>query len=159
MIRFGTCAKEAQYSPIIDRQQAADPIREAKPASRPARGPRQPQQHPPVGQVLQPADGRLRAEIALPRQPLQRHFEHRIGAQRVGVDAVLVARRDQQQAKAQDIRDAVHRAHRIARIVDASRQPPRHVEPPLHFPQRQKTGVRRHHAAVETGAQCLAVHR
>lgn len=116
------------------------------------------QQHPPVGQVLHPADGGLRAEVARPRQPLQRHLEHRVGAERIGVDAVLVARRDHQHPKAQDVGDAVLGAGRIAGIVDAGAEPPGHIEPPLHLPQRQKTGVRRQRAAVEAGHHRLAVH-
>ena len=94
-----------------------------------------------------------------PRQPLQRHLEHRVGAQRVGVDAVLVARRDHQHPEAQDVGDAVLRARRIARIVDAGREPAGDIEPPLHLPQRQKPGVRRQRSAVETGGHGLAAHR
>ena len=54
-----------------------------------------------AGQVLQPADGRLRAQIgAALGQPPDRHLEGRIGAQRVAVVAVGIARRDQQGAVA-----------------------------------------------------------
>ena len=80
-------------------------------------------------------------------------------AQRIGVDAVLVAGGDHHHAKTQNLRHAVHRARRIARIVDPGRQPPRHVEPTFHLPKRQKTGIRRQRAAIEAGAQGLAVHR
>jgi hypothetical protein len=49
-----------------------------------------------AGQVLQPADGRLRAQIsAALRQPPDRHFEGRVRTQRVAVIAVGIARRDQ----------------------------------------------------------------
>jgi hypothetical protein len=61
------------------------------------------QQHPAVGQVLQSRDRRLRAQIGRRRQPLQRQLEHRIAAQRIGVVAVLVAGRDHQHAKADDL--------------------------------------------------------
>jgi len=93
-----------------------------------------------------------------PGKPLQRHLEHRVGAERIGVDAVLVAGRDHQHPKAQDVGDAVLGAGWIAGIVDAGAEPPGHIEPPLHLPQRQKTGVRRQCAAVEAGHHRLAVH-
>ena len=128
VIRFGTCAKDG--------------------AIEPDHGARHLQQHPPVGQVLEPADGGLRAQVAPARQPLQRHLEYRVGAQRVGVDAVLVACRDHQHAEPQDVGHAVDRARRIARIVDAGREPPGDIEPPLDFTQgsrapRPRTAIRR----------------
>jgi hypothetical protein len=137
-----------------------DPLRDLRErgAVEPDHGAAHLQQHPPVGQVLEPADGGLRAEVALARQPLERHLEHRVGPQGVGVDAVLVARRDHQHAEAHDVRDAVHGPGRIARIVDAGRQPPRHIEPPLHLPQRQEPGVRRQRPAVEPRGHGLAAH-
>ena len=117
------------------------------------------QQHASIGQVLEPADGGLRAEVALARQPLQRHLEHRVGAQGVGVDAVLVARRDHQHAEAQDVGGAVQGAGAIAGIVDAGRELAGDVKPPLDLAQRQQPGVRGQRAAVETGRHHLAVHR
>ena len=138
-----------------------DPLRDLGEggAVEPDHPPRHPQPHAPVGQVLQSAHGGLRAEVALARQPLERHLEHRVAPQRVGVDAVLVARSDHQHAQAQNVRDAVQGARRITRIVDAGGEPPCHVESPLHLPQRQEPGVRRQRPAIEAGAHSLAVHR
>ena len=96
-------------------------------------------------------------KVAPARQPIERHLEYRVGAQGVGVDAVLVARRDHQHPKVHHVRDAVHGAGRIARIVDAGRQPPRHIEPPLHLPQRQEPGVQQR-PAVEPCGHGLATH-
>ena len=42
------------------------------------------QQGTGVGQVLQPGDRRLRAQLAIRRRQIERHLEHRIGAQRNG---------------------------------------------------------------------------
>jgi hypothetical protein len=53
---------------------------------------------------------------------------------------------------------AVHGARRIARIIDAGREPPRQIEPPLHHPQSQKPGVRRQRPAVAAGGDRRAVH-
>ncbi len=65
------------------------------------------QQRAGVGQVLQARDGGLGAQVASGRQAVQRHLEHRIGAQAGGVVAVLVARGDGQQAKADDVGEGV----------------------------------------------------
>ena len=137
-----------------------DPLRDLGEggAVEPDHPPRHPQQHAPVGQVLQSAHGGLRAEVALARQPLERHLEHRVAPQRVGVDAVLVAGGDHQHPEAQYVRDAVHGARRVARIIDAGGEPPCHVEPPLHLPQRQEPGVRRQRPAIEAGAHRFSVH-
>ncbi len=69
-----------------------------------------------AGQVLQPADGRLRAQIvAALRQPPDRHLEGRIGFERVAVVAVGIARRDQQRAVADHLGKPVPHPFRIAR--------------------------------------------
>jgi hypothetical protein len=54
-IRRGTTSKLSQHSSIIDRQEAIDPIREATPASRPARRRHHPLERGRARQVLQPA--------------------------------------------------------------------------------------------------------
>ena len=59
----------------------------------------------------------------------------------VRVDAVLGARRDHQHAEAQDIGHAVDRADRVARVVDAGREPPGDMKPPLDFTQRHKPRI------------------
>ena len=55
--------------------------------------PAQAQQRPPVGQVFQPRDRRLRAQLLIRGQSVQRQLEHRISAQCGGVIAVLVPER------------------------------------------------------------------
>ena len=130
-----------------------DPLRDLREggAVEPDHGVTHAQQHTVVGQVLHPADGRLRTQVARARQPLQRHLEHRVGAERIGVDAVLVARRDHQHAEAQDVGDAVLGAGWIARVLDAGREPAGDIEPPLYLAQSQQPGVRGQGAAVEAG--------
>ena len=46
-------------------------------------------------------------ERAHPMERIQRHLEHRVGAQAVGVVAVLIAGRDHQHAKADHVGQAV----------------------------------------------------
>jgi len=69
--------------------------------------PTHPQQDANVRQVLQSRDRRLRAEFAIRRRQIERHLEHRVAAQGIGVDPVLVAGADHQKPKANDIRQAV----------------------------------------------------
>jgi len=96
-----------------------------------------------AGQVFQPADGRLRAQIDTAfRQPPDRHFEGRIGFERVAVVAVGVARRDQQRAVADHLGKPVQHPFRVARILDAGGQAFGDPEPPLHRRQQQDRGVR-----------------
>ncbi len=52
------------------------------------------QQRACVGQVFQPQDRRPRTQFTIRWRQIERHLEHRLAAQRVGVVAVLVARRD-----------------------------------------------------------------
>ena len=56
-----------------------------------------------IGQVFQPRDRRLRTQLAIRWREFKRHLEHRIEAKSVGVVAVLIARRDHQQPKANDV--------------------------------------------------------
>jgi hypothetical protein len=65
------------------------------------------QQGASVRQILQPRDRRLRAQFAIRRRQIERHLEHRIAPQAIGVDAVLIARGDHQQPKADDVGKAV----------------------------------------------------
>jgi hypothetical protein len=66
------------------------------------------QQRPPVRQVFQPRNGRLRAQFLARGQTIERQLEHRVGAQRVGVVAILIAGGDHQHAKPDDLRQAMH---------------------------------------------------
>src|SRR5271165_627753 len=66
-----------------------------------------PQQGANVGPIFQPRDRRLRAQFAIRRRQIERHLEHRIASQTIGVVAVLIARRDHQQPKTNDLRQAV----------------------------------------------------
>ena len=74
-------------------------------------------------------------------EPLHGELEHRVGAQPVRVVAVLVAGRDHQQAKADDLVEPVHDALRIARVHDAGRQASGDIEALLHLTQHQQPTV------------------
>ena len=112
-----------------------------------------------AGQVLQPADRRLRRQIPTRRQRILGHLEDRIGTQPVGVVAVLVAGGDHLHAEADHVGQAVDDLIGAARIVDAARQTLGDTQPPLHLGQSQNATVRRQHAAVETGDHGLAADR
>ena len=105
-------------------------------------GPAHAQQRARVGQVLQARDRRLRAQRCLVPQARHGQLEHRVRAQPISVVAVLVAGRDHQQAKADDLVQTMHDAVRVARVHNARRQASGHVEALLHLAQHQQPTVR-----------------
>lgn len=119
----------------------------------------QAQQGARVGHILQPRDGRLRTQIALRRQPFERHLEHRIAAQAIGVVAVLITRRDHQQAKADDVGKRMHCGGGIAWIIDAGGDTVGDLEALLDPAQNQHTAIGRQAAAVETGDKVFPGNR
>jgi hypothetical protein len=113
-----------------------------------------------AGQVLQPADRRLRAQIgAALRQPPDRHLEGRIGTQRLTVVAVGIARRDQQGAIPDHLGQFVLHPIRVARVFQAGGQPFGDLEPLLDSRQQQYPGIRGEPSAVETDMHRLAGNR
>jgi len=113
-----------------------------------------------AGQVLEPADGRLRAQIGTAfRQPPDRHLEGRVGTQCVAIIAVGIARCDQQHSVADQLGELVQHPLRVARVFDASRQPASNPQPLLDRRQQQYPGVRGHPAAVEGQVHRLARDR
>jgi len=85
-----------------------------------------------AGQVFEPADGRLRAQVlAALRQPAHRHLEGRIGFERVAVVAVRIARRDQQRAIADHVGQFVPHPVGVARVFEAGCQPLGDLKPLL----------------------------
>ncbi len=128
-------------------------------AVEPHHGARHPQQRPHVRQVLEPRDGRLRAERVAVGRTIQRELEDRIVPQAVGVVAVLVPGRDHQHAKAQDGGEAVPDPPRRARVLGAGREPVGNAEPALDLAQRQQAAVGGELTAVEAGDQRLARDR
>ena len=117
------------------------------------------QQDTNVRQVLEPRDGRLRAECGAVGQPIQRELEDRIVPQTVRVVAVLVPGRDHQHAKAQDGGEAVLDPLRRARVVDASGEPVREAEPALDLAQGEQAAVGGELPAVEAGDETLTPDR
>jgi len=104
-------------------------------------GPAHAKQRPCVGQVLQARNRRLRAQRRLVPEPRHGKSEHRVRAQPVRVVAVLVASRDHQQAKADDLVKPVHDPLRVARVCDAGRQASGDIEALLHLAQHQQPTV------------------
>src|SRR3954463_7404513 len=69
---------------------------------------------------------------------VERQLEYRVMPQAVGVIAVLVASRNHQHAKAQNVRDAVPDPFGSARVLNAGRKPLRDAKPALDLAQRQQ---------------------
>jgi hypothetical protein len=111
--------------------------------------PTQPHEGANVRQVLQSRDRRLRAEFAIRRRQIERHLEHRVAAQAIGVDRVLVARANHQKPKPDDIRQVVGDLLQRPRINHAHGQPIRDPKPRFDLTQRQNAAVRRQQAAVK----------
>jgi len=118
-----------------------------------------PQQRAGVRQVLQSRDRRLRAQLPIRRRQIERHLEHRIAAQAIGVDPVLVAGANHQNPKPEDVRQAVGDLIGIARINQAGRKSIGAPKPLVDFPQRQDAAVRRQQPAVEFDLDPLARNR
>ena len=108
-----------------------------------------PQQGANVRQVLQSRDRRLRAQLPIRRRQIERHLEHRVAAQGIGVDPVLVPGADHQQPKANDVRHAVGDLLRRPRINHARGKPVRDPKTLFDLTQRQDAAVRRQEPAVE----------
>ena len=89
-------------------------------------------------------------------QAVHRQLEQRIAPQTVGVVAVLVAGRDHQQAKANDVGQSMRDLPGIARILQAGGHALGHTQAPLDLAQRQNAAVRRQQAAVEIDDNFLA---
>ena len=114
----------------------------------------------PARRVLQPRHRWLRAQrLAALRGTTERHFEHRIMAQRRAVVAVLVARRNRKHPKPQHLHQRVVDPVRVAAIGQTRRQSCRDAQPLLDTAQQQHAGVGRQHAAVKGDAHLLARHR
>ena len=95
-----------------------------------------------AGQVLEPAHGRLGAELgAALGQPADRHLEGRIGAQCIAIVGILIAGRDQQGTEAAHLGEPVLDPLGRPRIFDASRQPLGDAELALDLGQHQHPAV------------------
>ena len=117
------------------------------------------QQRPQVGQVLEPRDGRLRAQRRSIGQAIERELEGGVVAQHGGVVPVFVASRDHQQAEADDLGQAVPDPLRAAGIVETGSQAIGDAEPALDLAQRQHAAIGGQPTAVEAGDQGLAANR
>ena len=122
-------------------------------------GAAQAQQGARIGQVFQPRDRRLRTQFAIRRQEIERHLEHGIAAQRIGVVAVFVARRDHQQTKAHDSGERMRDRVRRARVDEAGGHAISDAKALLDLAQSQKPAIRRQQTAVEVDDNPLAGNR
>ena len=117
------------------------------------------QQRPGVGQVLQPRDRRLGTQFAIRARQIERHLEHRIGAQRIGVVAVLITRRDHQQAKPDNVRHRMRDVVGSAQVNDAGGHALGDAQAALDLAQSQNPAVRRQKAAIKFDDHILAGNR
>jgi hypothetical protein len=109
------------------------------------------------GQVLEPAHGRLGAQVgAALGQPADRHLEGRVGTQGIAVVGILVAGRDQQGAEADHLGEPVLDPLGRPRVLEAARQALGDPKAPLDFGQDQNTAVRGQPSGVEGDVHRLA---
>jgi hypothetical protein len=111
------------------------------------------------GRFSRRGDGRLRTQRAVGWRQVQRHFEHRIASQGTGVVAVLVACRDHQQSKTDDVREAVRDLIRRTRVFDAGGQAIGDAKALLDLAQDKNAAIRRQQTAIEFGDNRLAGDR
>jgi hypothetical protein len=90
---------------------------------------------------------------------IQRQLEGRVMAQAVGVVAVLLAGRDHQHAKAQNVGNTVPDPLRQARIIKTGGKAFGYAEPLLDLTQDQHAGVGGKLPTVEVGDEGLAGDR
>lgn len=113
-----------------------------------------------TGQVFEPADGRLRAQISTAfGEPPDCYLEGRVTAQRVAVVAVGITRRNQQGAIADHLGQPMPYPIRITRVFEAGGQPFSDLEPLLDGGQQQDPGIRGQPAAIESDMHGFAFHR
>jgi hypothetical protein len=101
----------------------------------------------------------LQASIFARRQAVERHFEHRIAAQRVGVVAVLVTGGGRQHAKPDDLGQAMHQLRRHPRVFQTAGQAVGETRPAFDLAQGQQAALRGQPAAVKTSHHGLALYR
>ena len=99
--------------------------------------------------MLLPANGAQSARCAASLPTSGR--EHRIVAQLVVVDEVLVAQREAADALHQHGLDAVLDEFRPASVGETAGQPLHQADRPVRGPEQQRPGVRGHLATVERG--------
>src|SRR3954447_12122991 len=128
-IRLGTCRKDAQY-----RSTSARPIRSSDRTS--GRFSRREM----VGCTR---DGGLRTQLPVRRRTVERHLEQGIAAQVRRVVAVLVAGRDHQQAKANDVGEGVGDLIGRTWVLDAGGKTIRDTQALLNLTERQDSAIGR----------------
>jgi hypothetical protein len=93
------------------------------------------------------------------RQPPDRHRERAIGVECVAIVAVGIAHRDRQGAIADHLGQVVPHPVRVARVVEARRQPFGDLEPLLDGRRQPDAGIRSEPPAIETDRNRLAAER
>jgi len=113
-----------------------------------------------AGQVLEPAHGRLGAQVSRALwQPADGHLEGRVGPQGIAVVGIFVAGRDQQGTEADHLGKPVLDPLRRPRILEAAGQALGNPEAALDLRQKQNAAVRRQPPSVEADVHRLAGDR
>jgi hypothetical protein len=109
--------------------------------------------------VLPARHRRLRAQIAAAvGQAVAGQLEGGIGTQMVEIVGIFVAAGDGEDARAQDVIDAVGHQGGVARVRDQLRQLRRDPQLPLHQAEQQDAAIGSDASAVEGGGQLLAAN-
>src|SRR5271166_5702683 len=117
------------------------------------------QQGANVWQILEPRDRRLRAQFPIGRRQIERHLEHRIASQTIGVVAVLVAGADHQEPKTNDIGQAVRDLIGIAGVYDAGGEPVGEAKALFDLAQSQNAAIRRKQTTIKFDHDGLPARR
>ena len=114
----------------------------------------------PLRQVFDARDGRLRAQRRpRDRRPVQRHLEGGIVPQHVAIVAIRIAGHDRQHAKPQDFIKGMRDLAGLPRIVQASRQAVRQIQPPFDVLEQQDTTIGRGAPSVDHDRNRLVTNR
>ena len=111
--------------------------------------------------VLQPVQcafaGKWRAGGPARIQPSQHSAEHRIAAQIVMVDQILIAERDSEHPLADQGWNVVNHTLRRSAIAETGGEAPGQIDRLVRRPQQQGSGIRTDRTAVEIGDHVAAI--
>ena len=115
----------------------------------------------PLGRMLQPVERALAGERRQARpfglEPAEHGAEHRVAAQLVMIDQILVAERDPEHPLADQRRHLMHHPLRRAAVREAGGEAIHKPDRPVRRPQEQRPGIRGDRPAAEIRHQLATI--